>query len=484
MILAIFIISILILVTLVYLIIRPSCTGKNALPPDFENRFRNLDSEIEKTQRTVSDEISKNRSESSMNSQNLRRELIETLNEMSKNISDIQKEHFDLFSQTLKNASDTQIKQLDNFSKTLQDGLNQLNDTLKNEIRFLQDENSKRLEEMRKTVDEKLQTTLEQRLSESFKIVSERLEQVYTGLGEMKSLASNVDDLKRVLTNVKSRGIFGELQLKSIIEDIMTPEQYLENAQTKSNTNERVEFAIKIPSKDEDGKYILLPVDSKFLREDYEKILDAEKRADQEALETAIKGLTTRITNEAKDITKYINPPVTTDFAVMFLPTESLFAEVLRIPELSEQIRKNYKVIITGPTTIAAFLNSLQIGFKTLAVEKMTSEVWTLLTSVKTEFAKFTDYLSKTKEKLQQAVNNMDKVEKSTQTIGKKLKDVESLDSKGSEKYLGLENIPSISEEVDKKEQKYCRNKEIIEMDQFLLDFLQMSQNRRITCDW
>ncbi|MCL4408015.1 MAG: DNA recombination protein RmuC [Thermotogae bacterium] len=263
MILLILIISILVLITLIYIIIKLSGGGKNTLP-DFESRFKNLSTDIEKIQRTVSDEISKNRSESSINSQNLREEIIKTLNGISKNTSDTQKEQFDLFSQTLKNASDTQIQQLNNFAKTLQDGLETVNKTLKNEIRFLQDENSKKLEEMRKTVDEKLQVTLEQRLDESFKIVSERLEQVYKGLGEMKSLASNVDDLKRVLTNVKSRGVFGELQLKSILEDIMVTEQYLENVKTNPNSNERVEFAIKIPSKDENGEHILLPIDSKF----------------------------------------------------------------------------------------------------------------------------------------------------------------------------------------------------------------------------
>ncbi|PIS46495.1 MAG: DNA recombination protein RmuC [Elusimicrobia bacterium CG08_land_8_20_14_0_20_51_18] len=431
---AILIISILTLAALVYLLIRQSGAGE-ALSPELENKFGNLDANIEKIQRTVSDEIYKNRSEFSSNSQALREELTKTLNEISS----------------------VQIKQLESFSKNLneliktnQDRMNEVNKTLKDEIRFLQEENSKKLEKMRETVDEKLQTTLEKRLKESFTIVSERLENVYKGLGEMRELASNVGDLKRVLTNVKSRGVFGELQLKNILEDTLTPDQYVENANIKKNTREAVEFAIKIPSRDQDGKHILLPVDSKFPREDYEAILAAQEKGDPEALKTAIKGLSERIKGEARDISeKYLDPPATTDFALMFLPTEGLFAETLRIPGLFEKIRKEYNIILAGPTTITAILNSLQMGFRTLAIEKRSSEVWKVLGAVKTEFVRFGDYLAKTREKLQQAADSIEKAEKRTQLIGKKLKDVEHLNGGESENLLELEENALEPEETE-----------------------------------
>ncbi len=343
---------------------------------------------------------------------------------------------------SLKDLSQSQLEQLKAFRENLNQltqlndkNLKDINETLKNEIRHLQEKNDAKLEEMRKTVDEKLQTTLENRLTQSFKTVSEQLESVYKGLGEMKTLASDVGDLKRVLTNVKQRGVFGELQLESILEDILTPQQYEKNARIKHNAT--VEFAIKIPSKDENGKHVLLPIDSKFPREDYERILSAQENADPNALGNAVKGLSNRITDEAKDISeKYINPPNTTDFAIMFLPVEGLFAEVLRIPGLFEKIRKELNVIITGPTTITAILNSLQMGFRTLAIEKKSQEVWKVLGAIKTEFKKFNDLLSKTKEKLESAANEIEKAQKRTQIIDRKLRGVEQLDIEETQKML------------------------------------------------
>lgn len=342
----------------------------------------------------------------------------------------------------LKDLSQSQLEQLKAFTENLNQltqlndkNLKDINETLKNEIRHLQEKNDAKLEEMRKTVDEKLQTTLEKRLTQSFKTVSEQLESVYRGLGEMKTLASDVGDLKRVLTNVKQRGVFGELQLEGILEDILTPQQYEKNAKIKRDAV--VEFAIKIPSKDVDGKYVLLPIDSKFPREDYEKILSAQENADSKTLESAVKYLSNRITEEAKDINmKYIDPPNTTDFAIMFLPVEGLFAEVLRIPGLFERIRKELNVIITGPTTITAILNSLQMGFRTLAIEKKSQEVWKILGAVKTEFKKFNDLLSKTKEKLESAANEIERAQKRTQIIDRKLKGVEQLDIEETQKML------------------------------------------------
>ncbi|NLI09185.1 MAG: DNA recombination protein RmuC, partial [Elusimicrobia bacterium] len=320
-------------------------------------------------------------------------------------------------------------------------------DTLKNEIRFLQEKNEKKLEEMRQTVDEKLQSTLEKRLSESFKTVSSQLENVYKGLGEMNNLAKDVGDLKKVLSNVKSRGVFGELQLKNLLEDILTKEQFEENARIKKNFS--VEFAVKIPSKDDNGKHILLPIDSKFPREDYEKILDAQQKSDPVLLEKSVKALADRIKGEAKDIfEKYINPPETTDFALLFLPSEGLFAEVLRIPGFFEDIRKNYNIVITGPTTITAILNSLQMGFRTLAIEKRSHEVWKVLGSVKKEFQTFGENLAKTRKKLEEAADNIEKAEKRTQIIGKKLKEVEASSAQESKAVLGLEEEEEIQEDI------------------------------------
>ncbi len=357
---------------------------------------------------------------------------------------------------TLNSLSATQLEQLKIFSEHLNQltqlnskNLSEINETLKNEIRHLQEKNEVKLEEMRRTVDEKLQTTLENRLTQSFKTVSQQLESVYKGLGEMKSLASDVGDLKRVLTNVKQRGVFGELQLEKILEDILTPQQYEKNVRIKKDAV--VEFAIKIPAKDEDGKYILLPIDSKFPREDYEKILSAQESADSTLLNEGVKALSTRIISEAKDINeKYIAPPNTTDFAIMFLPVEGLFAEVLRIPDLFEKVRKEWNVVITGPTTITAILNSLQMGFRTLAIEKKSQEVWKVLGAVKTEFKNFNTLLNKTKEKLESAANEIEKAQKRTQMIDRKLKGVEQLDVEESKKILALEELEVI--DVDKNE--------------------------------
>ncbi|MGC8867574.1 MAG: DNA recombination protein RmuC, partial [Elusimicrobiales bacterium] len=294
--------------------------------------------------------------------------------------------------------------------------LSEINQTLNRELKYLEEKNEKKLEEMRIIVDEKLHSTLEKRLSESFSLVSKQLESVYKGIGDMQRLASDVGDLKRVLTNVKQRGIFGELQLEKLLEDIMTKEQYIKNAAIKEGNF--VEFAIKIPSGAEDEKYILLPIDSKYPQQDYERILDAQEKADTDALSKAVKMLEARILTESKDMhNKYINPPQTTDFAIMFLPVEGLFAEVLRIAGLFERVRKEYGVIITGPTTITAILNSLQMGFRTLAIEKKSHEVWKILAAVKTEFVKFGEYLSKTRKKLEDAANEIERAEKRTSII-------------------------------------------------------------------
>lgn len=313
--------------------------------------------------------------------------------------------------------------------------LEKLNETLEIRLRYLQEDNNKKIEEMRCTVDEKLEATLEKRLGESFQLVSERLEMVHKGLGEMQNLASGVGDLKKVLTNVKTRGTWGEVQLGSLLEQVLIKDQYSENVATKKGSNDRVEFAIKIPSKDDDNAFLWLPIDAKFPMEDYIRLLEAQEEGNIELVEKSKKNLENRIKSEAKTIKeKYIDPPNTTDFAIMFLPVEGLYAEVLRINGLSESLQREYRVVVSGPTTLAALLNSLQMGFKTLAIEKRSSEVWELLGSVKSEFVKFGLILDKTQKKLQEASNTIENASKKSRTIERKLKKVEEIPSSENNK--------------------------------------------------
>ncbi len=307
--------------------------------------------------------------------------------------------------------------------------LEALRETVDRKLRELQADNAAKLEAMRKTVDEKLHETLERRLGESFKLVGERLELVQAGLGEMRSLAAGVGDLKRVLVNVKNRGTWGEVQLMAIVEDLLTPAQYELNAATKSGSADRVELAIKLPGREEDGGApVRLPVDAKFPKEDYERLQDARERGDAAAAEEAAKALERRFRASAKDIRdKYVAPPATTDFAVMFLPSEGLFAECVGRAGLAETLQREYRVVAAGPTTFAAMLNSLQMGFRTLAVEKRTSEVWKTLGLVKAEFGKFGDLLDKTRKKLQEASDTIDDASRKTRTIRGKLSKVEEL---------------------------------------------------------
>lgn len=318
-----------------------------------------------------------------------------------------------------------QINALIQSNETKLEGLRK---SLEERMKLLQDDNNLKLEQMRVTVDEKLHATLEQRLGESFKLVSDRLEVVHKGLGEMQVLASGVGDLKRVLTNVKTRGIWGEVQLGMLLEQMMNSDQYTKNACVKEGSQERVDFAVRLPGKGEEGKEVLLPIDAKFPQEDYYRVVDAYESGNPILLEEASRQLEARIRQEAKDISdKYINPPDTTDFALMFLPTESLYAEVLRRPGLIETLQRDYRVTVTGPTTIAALLNSLSLGFRTLAIQKRSGEVWSLLGAVKTEFGRFGDLLDRTKKKLQEASNSIDNASRKSRTIERKLRDVQAL---------------------------------------------------------
>jgi len=333
-----------------------------------------------------------------------------------------------------------------NTLKRFGDGLNlqlaEVRATLEARLKDIETQNGVKLEEMRKTVDEKLHATLEQRLGESFKLVSDRLEQVHKGLGEMQTLAMGVGDLKRVLTNVKTRGTWGEVQLAGLLEQVLTCEQYATNVVTVPHRGERVEFAIRLPGREGHGQ-VWLPIDSKFPVEDYERILAAQDMADAAGMEEASKALESRIKVEAKTIRdKYVEPPHTTDFAILFLPTEGLYAEVLRRPGLSDWLQRECRITIAGPTTLTALLNSLQMGFRTLAIEKRASDVWLVLGAVKTEFGKFGEVLAKAKQQLQTVANSIDSAETRSRQMERKLKGVEALPAPDAVQLLGAADEP------------------------------------------
>lgn len=360
------------------------------------------------------------RQELSTNFKDTREELSNTIGSKITDSSSIQQLQ-------LTNLTTINETKLENTRKNMEEKLENIRKTIEVSLTNLQKDNNEKLEKMRVTVDEKLQGTLEKRLGESFKIVNDRLESVYKGLGEMQNLAQGVGDLKKVFTNVKSRGFWGEIQLGNILEQFLTKEQYECNVKTKPKSNDLVEFAIKLPGRN-DNEFVWLPVDSKFPIEDYSRLVDAEDLGDSSLVLESRKKLENSIKSFAKDISdKYIEPPFTTDFGIMFLPTESLYCEVLRNTGLCEFISQKYRIVVSGPTTFVALLNSLQMGFRTLAIEKRTSEVWQLLGVVKTEFAKFGDILDKTNKKLLEISSTMELASKKSRTIERKLKKVEAL---------------------------------------------------------
>ncbi|WP_295004956.1 DNA recombination protein RmuC [uncultured Dechloromonas sp.] len=326
-------------------------------------------------------------------------------------------------------------RELNRFSLGLDERFERLKLTVEGRLTAMQADNANKLEEMRRTVDEKLHATLEQRLGESFKLVSDRLEQVHRGLGEMQTLAAGVGDLKRVLTNVKTRGMWGEVQLSALLEQVLTGEQFAANVATRPGSGERVDFAIRLPGKD-DGAVVWLPIDAKFPIEDYQRLVDAQ---DPAAIEEAGKAIELRLRNEAKSIReKYVSPPHTTDFAILYLPIEGLYAEALRRPGLAEALQRDQRVSLAGPTTLAAMLNSLQMGFRTLAIEQRSAEVWAVLGAVKTEFGKFGEALAHTKKKLDEASNSIAKAETRTRQLSRKLKEVEALPVADTEQLIGV----------------------------------------------
>jgi DNA recombination protein RmuC len=353
-----------------------------------------------------------------VNSRTIEDELIKRLETIDRGLRDE-------FSRNREEAGSAAKAQREELGKSLE-GVRGIVDL---RLKQLQEDNAKQIDKMRATVDEKLQGTLEKRLGESFKLVSDRLEQVHRGLGAMQQLASDVGGLQKVLANVKTRGGWGEVQLGNLLEQVLTADQFARNVKTRDESGEHVDFAIKLPG-DENGAPVWLPIDAKFPTEDYQRLLAAQDKGDVDLIETAMKSLETQLKRSAKDIcNKYINPPRTTDFALMFLPTEGLYAEAIRRVGLTEQVQRDCRVTFAGPTTLTAILNSLQMGFRTLAIQKRSSEVWNLLAGVKTEFGKFGEALSAVKDKLDQAARKMEDVDVRSRALTKKLRDVEELPS-------------------------------------------------------
>lgn len=413
----------------------------------------------ERFERSVSEAMTRSRQESGETARHLREEVNASIDRLSQSLSGQQREQgaalgessrqlgesVRLSLDTFREHSNQQSAQLFTIQKDQHANFEQrvtalteahrtaseaLRSAIDTQLTGLRQDNSAKLEAMRMTVDEKLQGTLEQRLGESFKLVSERLDAVHKGLGEMQNLATGVGDLKRVLTNVKARGSWGEVQLGSLLEQVLTPSQYAANVAIAENSSERVEFAIILPG---DDRPVYLPIDAKFPIEDYERLQAAADIGDVDAVETAAKALEMRLRNSAKDIsTKYVHPPRSTDFAIMFLPTEGLYAEALRRPGLVDDLQRTYRIVVAGPTTLTAILNSLQMGFRTLAIQERSSEVWQVLGGVKAEFGKFGDVLTSVKKKLQEASNHIDRAEVRTRAINRKLRDVEEIAPSGT----------------------------------------------------
>jgi len=402
--LLVIVIALLILIAMIqiFLLVRKVPVDLNPV----QQAIRSVEQSYERTERSVREEIAKNREETAQALRQSREEL----------------------TGALKGVGDTLYGQVGLLTQTTDKKLDMLREAVEQRLQAIQADNAKQLDQMRATVDEKLQGTLEKRLGESFQQVSERLEQVYKGLGEMQSLAAGVGDLKKVLTNVKTRGTWGEVQLGAMLEQVLTPDQYAANVAVKEG-GERVEFAIKLPGRGEAGEEVVwLPVDAKFPVEDYQRLMDAQEKADAESAEGAAKQLEARIKQCAGDIcSKYLNPPKTTDFGILFLPTEGLFAEVIRRTGLVEFVQRECRVVIAGPTTLWALLNSLQMGFRTLAIQKRSSEVWNLLSAVKTEWTKYGDVLDKVQKKIHEASDTIEQAQTRTRAIGRKLKDVQEL---------------------------------------------------------
>ncbi|MGA8281286.1 MAG: DNA recombination protein RmuC [Desulfobacterales bacterium] len=437
--------GVMVLALLVVLLLVIRVSGR--LPADgfsvLRGHLTGVDQRLHYLEEAVRNEATRSRQEAAGNARSIREELRGAVRDSGDS----------LLMRMAENAG-MQKNQLDSFSKQLMDmtrlheeKIEALRYSVESRLRDLQQDNSLKLEQMRATVDEKLHDTLEKRLGESFQQVGERLEQVYKGLGEMRNLAVGVGDLKKVLTNVKTRGTWGEIRLGAILEQILTPDQYGVNVVTRKNSAERVEYAVRLPGPGDDrSEVVWLPIDAKFPQEDYQRLVDAQDAAEKEQAEKSIHRLEVRIKAEAKFIReKYIDPPHTTDFGILFLPVEGLYAEVLRRPGLCDFLQREYRVVLAGPTTLAALLNSLQMGFRTLAVEKRSSEVWQLLGMVKTEFGKFGDVLARTKKKLQEASNTIDSAQVRTRVISRKLEKVQEIPLDSPPEASGDQGLPVVT---------------------------------------
>ena len=380
-----------------------------------QSRLETIGMQVERLERELRAELAQARAESAQNAKTGREELTHSLGE---------------FARTLQ-------QQVSTLTHSNEQRLEAVRGTVEQRLELLRGDNAQKLEQIRATVDEKLHAALEQRLGESFKLVSDRLEQVHKGLGEMQTLATGVGDLKRVLTNVKSRGGWGEVQLGALLDEVLSPGQYAKNVVTRPGSTERVEYAIKFPGRGEDGTPCWLPIDAKFPLEDYQRLQDAIERADAAAVELSRRALEDFLRVEARKIRdKYIEPPHTTDFAILFVPTEGLYAEALARPGLADAVQRDWRVMLAGPSNLHAFLNSLQLGFRTLAIEKRSTEVWRVLGAVKTEFGKFGELLVKTKDRLDAVGKTLDEAGKKSSTIARKLRDVEALPEADADRVL------------------------------------------------
>ena len=409
-----------------------------------QQEFGTLTKLQERVEHAVREEIARNRAESGDAAREGRQELTASL----KSVSDSLTRSLIAMAEAQQKQQEGFSSQLANLTESNQRRIDALKESVDARLKSIQEDNARQLDQMRTTVDEKLQSTLEKRLGESFRLVSDRLEAVHKGLGEMQTLATGVGDLKKVLTNVKTRGTWGEVQLGTMLEQVLSPEQYAMNVAVKDG-GERVEFAIKLPGRgDARDETVWLPIDSKFPVEDYQRLLEAQEKADPEAAEQALKNLETRIKQCAKDIsTKYLAPPRSTDFGILFLPTEGLFAEVIRRTGLPEHVQREFRVVIAGPTTLWSILNSLQMGFRTLAIQERSSEVWKVLGAVKSEFGKFGDLLDGVKKKLDAASNNIEAASRKSRTIERKLRNVQELPATESAHLLNIESSTTDCEE-------------------------------------
>lgn len=448
-------ISILLFVLIALVLLNLILVFRKQSNSDYKNQFKEIekaiiqfDSTLYRTEKKISDEFQRNRTENNEISKTNRVELDQNLKSFELNFSENIRQLNELLRQKFMDFATQQTE----INKQTTENVKEVKQSVENQLKSIREDNTKQLDEMRKTVDEKLQKTLSERLSQSFETVGKQLQAVQEGLGEMKNLATDVGGLKRVLSNVKLRGGIGEIQLSMLLEQILAPEQYEANVKTKSNSSDLVEFAVKLPGKDDQGNHVWLPIDAKFPKDIYEQLQEAYDEGDPAKISIAQRNLDQTIKKMAKEIRdKYIDPPNTTDFGIMFLPFEGIYAEVVRKASLLEDLQRNYKIIVTGPTTLAAILNSLQMGFKTLAIQKRSSEVWQVLGAVKKEFENFGGMMDKAQNNIRTGLNQLDDVMgKRTRAIQRKLKSVETLSEEDTKRILpDLTDVNTLLEEED-----------------------------------